>query len=352
MLRLPIAHFGFRIGTPAVFAMVLALGLLAAPLPSDGQQPAKVYRIGWLSIATPAPTDKTAQGCPIKGSANWQALVEGLRERGYVQGQNLVIECRYTEGREERALGLATELVSLKVDLLGVFSTANVRAAKQATSTIPIVMVGVIDPVGRGLVASLARPGGNVTGLADHAGVPIAAKNLQILKEAVPKASRVAVLAYLTDVPETVFTPDLEAAARALDVTLQYYELREPDKLDGAFAAMTKARTEALLVIPHPFMATHARRIVDLAAQNRLPAMYPFREMVEPGGLLIYDVDRPDTFRRIGLYVDKILKGAKPGDLPVEQPDKFNLIVNLKTAKALGITIPQSLFVRADEVIQ
>jgi putative ABC transport system substrate-binding protein len=348
---LSIADFRLWSRASAIFAL-LALGLLAASLPSDGQQPAKVYRIGWLSTATLAPSDKTAQGCPIKGNPFWQALVEGLRERGYVQGQNLVIECRYTEGREERALGLATELVSLKVDLLVVLSTANVRAAKQATSTIPIVMVGVVDPVGRGLVASLARPGGNVTGLAGDAGKEIVGKYLQLLKEAVPHASRLAVLGYLLDTPETVFGPDLQAAARALDVTLQDYELREPEKLDGVFAAMTKARAEALLVIPHPFMATHARRIVDLAAQSRLPAMYPHREMVEPGGLLTYDVDGLAIFRRIGLYVDKIFKGTKPGDLPVEQPTKFYLIINLKTAKALGITIPQSLFVRADEVIQ
>jgi len=349
MKRLPIADFKLWSRAGAV-STILALSLFAAPLPSDGQQPAKVYRIGYLSTATLAPSDKTAQGCPIKGNPFWQALVEGLRERGYVQGQNLVIECRYTEGREERALGLATELVSLNVDLLVAFSSPNVRAAKQATITIPIVMVGVVDPVGRALVASLARPGGNVTGLAGDAGKEIVGKYLQLLKEAVPHASRVAVLGYLT--PETVFGPDLQAAARALDVTLQDYELREPEKLDGVFAAMTKARAEALLVIPHPFMATHARRIVDLAAQNRLPAMYPFREMVEPGGLLTYDVDGPAIFRRIGLYADKIFKGTKPGDLPVEQPTKFYLTINLKTAKALGITIPQSLLVRADEVIQ
>jgi putative ABC transport system substrate-binding protein len=351
MKRLSIADFRLWSRASAVSTM-LALSLFAAPLPSDGQQPAKVYRIGYLSGNTLAPSDRTAQGCPIKGNPFWQALVEGLREREYVQGQNLVIECRYTEGREERALGLATELVSLKVDLLVVFSTANVRAAKQATSTIPIVMVGVLDPVGRGLVASLARPGGNVTGLAGDAGKEIAGKYLQFLKEAVPAASRVAVLAYLVDVPENLFTPVLEAAARALNVTLQYYELREPEKLDGAFAAMTKARTEALLVLPHPFMSTHARRIVDLAAQSRLPAMYPHREMVEPGGLLTYDLDGPAIWRRIGIYVDKIFKGAKPGDLPVEQPTKFYLTINLKTAKALGLVVPQSLLLRADEVIQ
>ena len=349
MKRLSITDFRLWSRASAVCTM-LALSLFAAPLPADGQQPAKVYRIGYLSPATLAPSDKSAQGCTIKGNPFWHALVEGLREREYVQGQNLVIECRYTEGREERALGLATELVNLKVDLLVAFSTTNVRAAKQATSTIPIVMMGVLDPVGRGLVASLARPGGNVTGVASDADPQIRAKYLQFLKEAVPTASRVAVLGYLT--PETVFGPVLEAAALALDVTLQFYELREPEKLDGAFAAMTKAGADALLVLPHPFMSTHARRIVDLAAQSRLPAMYPHREMVEPGGLLTFDVDPVAPYRRIGLYADKIFKGAKPGDLPVEQPTKFYLTINLKTAKALGITIPQSLFVRADEVIR
>jgi putative ABC transport system substrate-binding protein len=213
-------------------------------------------------------------------------------------------------------------------------------------------MVGIVDPVGKGLVASLARPGGNVTGLADDAGKQIAGKYLQLLKEAVPQVSRVAVLQYLSDPPEDVFGADMEAASRSLKVTLLYYGLREPEKLDGAFAAMTKARAEALLVLPHPFMWDHRKRIVDLAAQSRLPAVYPGRDMVEAGGLLAYDSLRPDRWRNIGPYVDKIFKGAKPGDLPVEQPTTFALIINLKTAKALGITVPQSLLLRADEVIE
>jgi putative ABC transport system substrate-binding protein len=331
----------------------MVLGILAASAPSAGQQPAKVYRIGYMSFAVAPPSaERTANGCPVKGSSNWQAMVEGLRERGYVQGQNLVIECRSNEGREARSPAIAEEFVGLNVDLIVAASTANVRAARQATSTIPIVMVAVIDPAGRGLVANLARPGGNVTGPADDAGTQIAGKYLQLLKEIVPQLTRAAVLTYRLDTPENVFRAETEAAARALGVTLQYYELREPEKLDGAFADMTKARAEGLVVMPAPFMAAHARRIVELAAQARLPAVYPFREHAEAGGLVVYDINRAAVWRRIGHYVDRIFKGARPADLPVEQPADFDLILNLRTATTLGLTIPQTLLLRADEVNQ
>lgn len=335
------------------FSVMVALGMFAFPMPSAAEQPARVYRIGYL-VGTVGPplSDRTPQGCPAQGSSLWQALLEGLRERGYVYGQNLVIECRWTEGREERAPALAAELVSLKVDLLLAFSAASVRAAKQATTTIPIVMVGVLDPAGRGLVASLARPGGNVTGVADDAGREIAGKYLQLIKEAVPQVSRVAVLGYANDPPETIFRPHLEAAARALNITLLVHELREPERLEGAFAAMNKERAEALVVMQHPFMWTYKQRIVDLVAQGRLPAVYPERDFVKAGGLLSYGVDLLAVRRRVGFYVDKILKGARPADLPVEQPTKFELIINLGTAKTLGLTIPQSVLLRADEVIQ
>jgi putative ABC transport system substrate-binding protein len=279
-------------------------------------------------------------------------MVEGFLEHGYVPGRNLVIECRYPEGQEDRARTLAAELVDMKVDLLVAASTLNVRAAKQATSTIPIVMVGVIDPVRRGLVASLARPGGNVTGLTEDAGTQIAGKYLQLLREVAPRASRIAVLSYLMDAPEAVLTRDLDDAARTLGMTLRYHETRAPEQLDAAFAAMATEGAEALLVIPHPFMAVNGKRIVDLAMRSRLPAVLPFREHVEVGGLLAYDVDRRALRRRIGAYADKIFKGAKPADLPVEQPTEFELIINLRTAKALGIAIPQSLLLRADEVIE
>jgi putative ABC transport system substrate-binding protein len=331
---------------------VFALGLLAAPLPLDGQGSAKVYRIGWLGF-DPAPTKTTPNNCPIRGNPRWQAWVEGLHERGYVEGQNLVIECRWTEGQPERATALAAELVSLKVDLILANGTASVLASKQATRAIPVVMVGVLSPVERGLVASLARPGGNVTGLTNSAGPQIAGKYLQLLKEAAPKISRVAILTYRASPlePPYTFTEETHAAAQALGVTLHSFEVDGPDGLDHALATVTSARAEALLVRPHPFFLD-AGRIVDFAARNRLPAMYPFKEAVEAGGLMAYETDQPDVFRRLGVYVDKILKGAKPGDLPVEQPTKFDLIINLKTAKALGITIPQTLLLRADEVIE
>jgi ABC-type uncharacterized transport system substrate-binding protein len=336
--------------------VALALTLLVVPFPSDAQQPGKVYRIGYLGANAPAPNDTTPQQCPLKGNPNWQAWVAGLRERGYLPGQSVVIECRYTGGRAERAPAFAAELVSLRPDLLVVFSTANVRAAKQATSTIPIVMVGVIDPVGRGLVANLAHPGGNVTGLTDTF-IEMEGKRLQLLKEAVPTVTRVAVLSHpggggLPPGSEPAFQRELEAAARALGVTLQVYDVRDPADFKGVFAAMAKARAEALFVAADPFWGSHRQRIIDLAAQSRLPAMYPDRDFVPAGGLLAYDVNQPAIFRRLGFYVDKILKGANAGDLPVEQPTKLDLLINLKAAKALGLTIPQSLLIRADEVIE
>ncbi len=337
---------------------ILILSFLAAPLPSLGQQPGKVYRIGYLVNRGPAPTEQPPQQCPMKGGVLWQAWIAGLREHGYVQGQNLVIECRYTEARTERAPALAAELVSLKPDLLIAYSTANVLGAKQATSTIPIVMLGVIAPVERGLVASLARPGGNVTGLTYNVGAEIIGKYLQFLKEAIPSVSRVAVLRHPggSGLPAGAYPPlfarESEVAAQALGLTLQPYDVRAAEEFAGTFAAMTKAKVEALVVEPTPFLALHAQRIVDLAAQTRLPAVYPDRDFFKAGGLMSYDVNEADIFRRLGVYVDKIFHGANPGDLPVEQPTKFDLLINLKTAKALGLTIPPSLLMRADEVIQ
>jgi ABC-type uncharacterized transport system substrate-binding protein len=334
----------------AALSVILTFGLLAAACPSYGQQPAKVYRIGFLG-AVICGADTNAQHCPIQGNPLWQAWLEGLREHGYIPGQNLVIECRCTEGREERAPGLAAELVSLKVDLLVTAGTPQVRAAKQATRTIPIVMVSVSDPVGGGLVASLAHPGGNLTGLTDMLR-ETEGKRLQLLKEAAPKISRVAVLRYAARPPDPAWQRERETASLRLGLTLQSYGLRDPAEFAGAFAAMTKAGAEALFVVSDLFWQGHEQRLVDLAAQNRLPAVYPWRDFVQAGGLLAYDLNRPDIFRRLGFYVDKILNGAKPADLPVEQPTKFGLIINLKAANALGLTIPQSLVNRADEVIQ
>ena len=342
---------------PSEAALSVILALLAAPVPSPGQQPAKVYRIGYLGTGeNPAPTDTTPEHCPIKGCPYWQAFVEGLRERGYIPGQNLVIECRWTEGREERAPALAAELVSLKPDLIVVNGTNQVRAAKQATSTIPIVMVGVIDPVGSGLVASLAHPGGNVTGLTDDCrswrswgNICSSSRRPSPRSPAWPSSGIRAVRC----TPPTGILGEMEAAARALGVTLQSYDVREPEELRGRLyrddqgaggGAPSWCRT--------PFSTSTRQRIVDLAAQSRLPAMYPDRDYVEAGGLMAYEVNRPDIRRRLGFYVDKILKGAKPGDLPVEQPTKFELVINLKTAKALGLTIPRTFLIQANEVIR
>ncbi len=336
----------------AVHSIILAIALLSIPVPSFGQQSAKVYRIGWLASVR---SETDPRVCWRKASPFRQAWTESMRERGYTLGQNLVIECRYTEGRNELAPAFAAELVTLKVDLIVANNTNQVRAAKQATSTIPIVMWGVIDPVRRGLVASLARPGGNVTGLTDDAGLEILGKYLELLKEAVPTASRVATLHSPPGAAGDPALADwgsiLETEARALGVTLQPYHLRGPEELEGAFAAMTKARAEALLVVPSPFFVVHRQRILGLAAQSRLPAMYPDRSDVEAGGLMAYAADDRETARRLAAYVDRILKGAKPGDLPVEQPTRFMLILNLKTAKALGLTIPPTLLIQAEEVI-
>jgi len=278
--------------------------------------------------------------------------VAGLRAYGYLPGQNLLIECRWARGEVERGRALAAELVSLKPDLIVVASGVHTRAVKQVTSTLPIVMVAVTDPVGQGLVASLAHPGGNVTGPVDTVGMEYRGKQLQILKEAAPKVFRVAVLRYSGAGGSPGFGREFEAAAGALDLTLQLYGVRAPEELHGAFAAMTTARAEALFVEDWSFLEFHGQRIVDLVAQSRLPAVYSWRDLVQAGGLMSYGVDYPAIWRRVGFYVDKIFKGAKPGDLPVEQPTKFELIINLKTAKTLGLTIPQSLVMRADEVIE
>jgi putative ABC transport system substrate-binding protein len=339
----------------AMLGTILALAFLATPVPSPGERPAKVYRIGWLSTAR---YETTLRNCPLKGNSFWQTWIEGLKEHGYVQGENLVIECRHTEGRDERAPAFAADLVSLKPDLIVAGGTNQVRAVKRATSTIPIVMHSVIEPVRRGLVASLARPGGNVTGLSDTPGVAIYGKYLQLLKEAVPTASRVACLKYLLNPPspDSVFAKEInttiEREARTLGMTVQTYRVRAPEQLEDAFAAMTKAQAEALLVTPHPFFSNYVRRIADLAAQSRLPVIYPDRKYVEAGGLMSYAMDEHDLPRRLAAYVDRIFKGAKPGDLPVEQPSEFELVLNLKTAKALGLTIPRALLIQADEVIR
>jgi putative ABC transport system substrate-binding protein len=340
---LPIADFRFSIGAASIFVAALAFSLVVEPLTTDAQQAGKVYRLGVLTNASPTTPEIVRL---------WEAFAEGMRERGYIEGQNFVVERRYTEGRAEGALALAAELVSLKPDLIVAVGPLGVRAAKQATSAIPIVMVYVLDPVGGGLVDSLARPGGHVTGVMFGAGLEIVGKYLELLKEAVPKVSRVAVLSNPASPSNAGYLSEAQAAARVLGMTLQFYDVRDPEEFEGAFAAMTKGRAGGLVVLPHPLTFVHARQIADLAAKSRLPAVFAFRESVETGGLMAYAANAPDMFRRAATYVDKILKGAKPADLPVEQSTKFELVINLKTAKALGLTIPQSVLVRADEVIR
>ena len=322
--------------------LIAAGALLAIPL-ADGQQAAKVARIGHLSpnlAANPHLRD---------------AFLQGLRDLGYVEGRNVVIEYRDAEGKLERLPALAAELVALKVDVIvAEGGTLGPRVAMRATTTIPIVFAGAGDPVGSGLVTSLARPGGNVTGLSSLS-AEVVGKRLELLTQAVPGLDRVAILREPVALGERTAKDMLEAAdvaARALGVQPQFIEARGPDEFARAFSAMTSARAGALTVLPSNMFVRERRRLVDLAAKNRLPAVYTSREFVDAGGLMSYGAHQPDLFRRAATYVDKILKGAKPGDLPIEQPTKFELVINLKTAKDLGLTIPPSVLARADDLIQ
>ena len=319
---------------------LLALG--AAPFAAEAQQAAKVARIGYLSPHLTA-------GLQLR-----DAFLQGLRDPGYVEGRNIVIEYRDAEGKRERLPALAAELVALKVDvILAEGGTLGPRVAMQATTTIPIVFAAG-DPVGSGLVTSLARPGGNVTGLSSI-GPELVGKRLELLKQAVPGVDRVAILRQPVALGERTAKDMLkaaDAAARALGVQPQFVEARDPDELARAFSDMTSARAGALTVLPANMFLREHRRLVDLAAKNRLPAVYTSRDFVDAGGLMSYGANQADLFRRAATYVDKILKGAKPGDLPVEHPTKFELVINLKTAKALGLTIPQSVLAHADEVIR
>jgi ABC-type uncharacterized transport system substrate-binding protein len=323
--------------------LVLTLSLAFAPFAAEAQQAAKVARLGFLALN------------PAASPHLHEAFRQGLRDLGYVEARNLVIEYRSAEGKPERFPALAAELVALKVDVIVASSTPAALAAKQATRTIPIVLTGAGDPVTSGLVTSLARPGGNVTGLSVLS-PELVGKRLELLTQAVPGVSHVAVLwqpgGGLGERTEKDMLKGAEVAARALGVRLQFLEARGPDEFDKAFSEMTRARAGALTVLPSNMFTNERRRLVDLAAKNRLPAVYPWREGVDAGGLMAYGPDLADLFRRAATYVDKILKGAKPGDLPVEQPTKFELLINLKTAKALGLTIPQSLLLRADQVIE
>jgi putative ABC transport system substrate-binding protein len=327
------------------FLAIMAGGLLAAPLAAEAQQAGKVFRIGYLVLGS-------LESPETRPSLD--AFRQGLRERGYVEGQNIIIEYRAADGRIERLPALATELVRLKVDLIVAGATPAALAAKQATDTIPIVAPNMADPVQDGLVASLARPGANVTG-STFLGPELVPKRLALLKEVLPGASRIAVLWHPGAFGERTMkdmVKETEAAARTLGVQLQFAEVRHPDEFDRTFSAMARARADAFIVFPSVMLFNERRRIVALAAQSRLPAMYQSRQFVELGGLIGYGASITEGYRRAATYVDKILKGAKPADLPVEQPEKFELVINLKTAKALGLTIPPSLLQRADQVIE
>jgi putative ABC transport system substrate-binding protein len=327
------------------FIGTLAGALLAVPLAAEAQSAAKVARIGYLATGS-------LESPELRASLD--AFRQGLREHGYVEGQNIVIEYRPADGKIERLPRLATELARLKVDLIVAGATPAARAAQHATTTIPVVAVAMGDPVRDGLVASLARPGGNITG-STFLGPELVPKRLELLKEALPKVSRVAALWHPGAFGERTSEDMLkgtEAAARTLGVRLQLVEVRRPDELDRAFSTMTRERFDALIVFPSPMLFGERRRVFALVAKSRLPSMFNNRESVELGGLISYGVSITDLNRRAAIYVDKILRGAKPVDLPVEQPTKFELVINLKTAKALGLTIPPSLLQRADEVIQ
>ncbi len=327
----------------AILIVALALIVLPAPLAAAAQQPSKVARIGLLSPSSLAANPHLRE-----------AFSQGLRDLGYVEGQNVAIEYRSAEGKLEQLPELAAELVRLKVAVIVTSGTPAAQAAKQATTTTPIVMATAADAVGSGLVAGLAWPGGNITGTS-FLGAELVPKRLELLKEAVPGMTRVGVLSH-PGVPSEgtvkIMLEETEAAARALRVRLQRLEARGPNEFDRAFTTMSRERASGLIVLPSSMFLTERRRIVDLAARSRLPAMYYFREFAEAGGLMSYGPNVSDLWRRAATYVDKILKGAKPADLPVEQPTRFELVINLKTAKALGLTIPPSVLIRADQVIR
>jgi ABC-type uncharacterized transport system substrate-binding protein len=324
---------------PIRLVVTLALVLFTAPLAAVAQQPTHVHRIGYLLGGT------------REQEPYVEAFLEGMRALGYVEGQHFVMEFREAEGQYERLPALAAELVRLPVDVLLVVITPAALAAKHATTTIPIVTAAVGDPVGSGLVASLAHPGGNVTGLTSVTS-DLVGKQLEFLKDVLPTVSRVAVLWNPANPVHALNVREADVAAQALGVQLHRVEAGGPDAFGSAFAAMTSAHAGALLVLGDTLFQTHRRRLAELAATSRLPTMYNSRAFVEAGGLMAYGQSARDIQRRAAVYVDKILKGVKPGDLPVERPMKFDLVINLKTAKALGITMPPSLLLLADEVIQ
>jgi len=328
---------------PTIIRTIIVVGALlcAAPLATEAEQAGRLYRIGVLDVLGAASNE-----------ANLRAFRQGLRELGYEEGQNLVIEYRSADGRAERFPDLATELVRLKVDVIVTRGTSAALGARHVTDTIPIVMAWSGDPVFAGLVASLARPGGNVTGLHTMVRPQLGGKRLELLKEVMPGLSRVGVLLDSGDVYARLMMREIERVAHAIGVQLHPVEARRPGDFERAFEAAILDRVDALIAVEGVLTVTDLTRIVDFAAMGRLPAIYGLREFVEAGGLMAYGTDPRDLFRRSATYVDRILKGARPADLPVEPPTKFELVINLKTAKTLGLTIPPSLLRQADYLIQ
>jgi putative tryptophan/tyrosine transport system substrate-binding protein len=320
----------------------LALGamLMALSFPADAQQPKKVSRIGYVDAGSPATTGHRAQ-----------AFVQGLRDLGYVEGENIVIEYRWADGKLDRLPAFVADLVRAKVDVIVSSATPAIRFAKEQTSTIPIVMAGVTDPVGVGLVASLARPGGNITGLT-HLSPDLSGKRLELLKEVVPRVLRVAVLWNPNHPGQPAAFKETQVAAQGLKVTLISKEVRNREEIERVLSGMGKERPQALFELPDPLTVFNRQLITEFAGKHKLPAMYSFREYVDAGGLMSYGTSFPDLFRRAATYVDKILKGTKPAELPVEQPMKFELVINLRAAKQIGLTIPPNVLARADKVIR
>src|SRR5262245_25480308 len=336
-----IHHKGTGLKRRAI-GLIVSLALCLAPLTSDAQSPRKVPRIGYLATESES------------SFGGIEAFRQGLRELGYVEGQNIALTSRFTETRDERARDLARELVQSGVDVMVARTTVAALAAKHATSTIPIVFLDVGDPVARGLVASIARPGGNLTGLASFSSVLVNSKRLDLLHQAVPRAGRVAVLRYKNPALEELSPSSadvLRDAARSAGIAMQLLHVQHPDDLEPAFAAMARERAEALLLVPAPFFDVHLSRLLRLLVKSRLPAIFHTRPFVEGGGLMSYVEYTGEAERRAATYVGKILKGAKPADLPVEQPTRFERLINRNTANALGLTVPASLLGRADQVI-
>jgi putative ABC transport system substrate-binding protein len=322
--------------------IMLGAGALVAPFGSFAQPPGKVWRVGFLSPRHVDFLDSDSYYGPFR---------QGMRDLGYFDGKNLVIEWRSAEGKYERLPGLATELVNLKMDVIVTAGTPATSAAQKATTTIAIVMGSVGDPVGSGFIKSLARPAGNITGLSNMSG-DVSPKQLEMLLDMVPKLSRLAVLVNPDNSSQTTVQKNLQAAARGTAVTILFLEARAPQEIENAFSIMAQKKAGAVIVMRDPSFNQHVRQIVERAAKQRLPLIGGIREYVEAGGLMSYGAAPADSYRRAATYVDKILKGAKPGDLPIEQPTKFEMVINGKTAKALGLKIPNSILVRADEVIE